>query len=289
MEAKHSVPILSAEEIFGDNKDFFIHLSTDFTDYEGKLHIHEFAEISHIASGEAEHEIGGVRYKVNRGDLIAIPKGVAHTFRPTACDEPFVAYDLMFTENFFSGLQLGEDLRIVLASVLGSADTFADMHLSGVGYQLFGEIFYKIYTEFLTRGAGYTDLIRAYLCELLINLYRKLKTDGISNIPQRLKSIVRNTVSYIEEHFREHLTIDMLSSRVFLSNDYLGRLFKEITGMTIGAYIQKVRLDLACKLLADTDKTVSEIAELSGFGDIKSFYTVFKRELKVTPAKYRST
>ena len=147
--------------------------------------------------------------------------------------------------------------------------------------------YYKIYTEFRTHGAGYIDLIRAYLCELLIGLYRRMNADVISNIPQRLKSIVRSTVSYIEEHFREHLTIDILSSRVFLSNDYLGRLFKEITGMTIGAYIQKVRLDLACKLLADTDKTVSEIAELSGFGDIKSFYTVFKRELKVTPAKYR--
>lgn len=286
MEAKHSVPILSAEEIFAENKDFFIHLSTDFTDYEGKLHIHEFAEISHIVSGEAEHEIGGIRYKVNRGDVIAIPKGVAHTFRPTACEEPFVAYDLMFTDNFFSGLKLGDELRAALASVLGET-AVTDMHFSGAGYQLFGEIFYKIYTEFRTRGAGYIDLIRAYLCELLIGLYRRMNADVISNIPQRLKSIVRSTVSYIEEHFREHLTIDILSSRVFLSNDYLGRLFKEITGMTIGAYIQKVRLDLACKLLADTDKTVSEIAELSGFGDIKSFYTVFKRELKVTPAKYR--
>ena len=287
METKNPVPILSAEEIFGDNKDFFIHLSTDFTDYEGKLHIHEFAEISHIVSGEAEHEIGGVKYKAGRGDIIAIPKGIAHTFRPAVCDEPFVAYDLMFTENFFSGLQLGDDLKVVLASVLGAKEPFSDMRLSGAGYQHYGEIFYKIYTEFRTRGAGYIDLIRAYLCEFLINLYRKLKTDGECNFPERLKSIVRNTVSYIEEHFREHLTIDMLSSRVFLSNDYLGRLFKEITGTTIGAYIQKVRLDLACKLLKDTDKTVSEIAELSGFGDIKSFYTVFKRELKITPAKYR--
>lgn len=287
MEQNNSIPILSAEEIFGPNKSFFIHLSTDFTDYEGKLHIHKFAEISHVVSGEAEHEIGGVRYKVHRGDVIAIPMGMAHTFRPLPCGEPFVAYDLMFTESFFSKIALGDELACGLSTLIGLAPCSSDIHLSGVGYQLFGEIFHKIYMEFCTKGSGYLDLIRAYLVELLVNLFRKIELEGASKISLRLKGIIRNTTSYIEEHFRSHLTIDELASRVYLSKDYLGRLFKEITGMTIGGYIQKLRLDLAKRLLSDTDKTVTEIAELSGFGDIKSFYTVFKRELKVTPRKYR--
>lgn len=287
MKLQSNTPVLSADDIFCGNKDFFIHLSTDFSDYEGRLHIHEFAEISHIVSGEAEHEIGGVRYKVHRGDVIAIPMGVAHTFRPLSCGEPFVAYDLMFTEGFLSDSLVGDELRSRLAAVFGRSPCPRDFHLSGAGYQLFGEIFHKIYMEFYTRGFGYLDLIRAYLTELLVSLFRKTELEKEDNISLRLRGIVRNTVSYIEENFRTHLTIDELSARVFLSKDYLGRLFKEITGMTIGAYIQKLRLDLAKKLLSDTDKTVTEIAELSGFGDIKSFYTVFKRELNVTPRKYR--
>ena len=287
MNSSNTIPVLSAEEVFSGNRDFFIHLSTDLADYEGRLHIHKFAEISHIISGEAEHEIGGIRYKVHRGDIIVIPTGVAHTFRPLPCGEPFIAYDLMFTKNFLEENQLGDELQGGLTAIFSTSPSPSDIHLSGAGYQIFGELFHKIYMEFSTRGAGYLDLIKAYLVELLVNLLRRLSTDSPDNLSLRLKGIVRDTVSYIEEHFREHITIDELSSRVFLSNNYLGRLFKEITGMTIGAYIRRLRLDLARELLTSTDKTVTEIAELSGFGDIKSFYTVFKREMNMTPRKYR--
>ena len=58
-------------------------------------------------------------------------------------------------------------------------------------------------------------------------------------------------------------------------------------GMPIGSYLTKLRLDEAKKLLRETELTVSEIAVRSGFGDVKALYTVFKREVKMTPGEYR--
>ena len=69
---------------------------------------------------------------------------------------------------------------------------------------------------------------------------------------------------------------------------YIGGSSSSISGnLPVGTYLQKLRVDEAARLLRETDKTVTEIAELSGFGDVKSFYTVFKREMDVTPGEYR--
>ena len=279
--AGSEVPMLSAEQVFKSNKNFHIHLSTDYTEFEGRLHSHSFVEISHVVSGEAEHEIGGARYNVHRGDIIVIKPGVPHAFRPIECDEPFVAYDMMFVKGFVGSAF--DDA----CSMIYNPESEKDIHLSGIGYQFFGELFHKAYSEYCGKQKGYMELIRAYATELVVNLIRKREHEGEDRISLRLRNAVRSTVAYIEKNYTRHITLEELSSRIYFSKDYLSKVFREATGMTVGAYLQKVRLKVASGLLLDTDKTVMEIAEESGFGDVKSFYTVFKREMKMTPGEYR--
>ena len=287
MAKNEAVPSLTSEEIFNGNKYFFTHLSTDYTEYEGRLHSHEFAEISHIVSGEAEHEISGNKYRVHRGDVIVIKRGVPHTFRPIDCGEPFVAYDLMFTEDFILDGRLDTYCSSVRTELFDDTVEYKDIHLSGVGYQQFGELFDRIYSEFCARRPGYLTLIHAYLTELLITLFRRLENERDDKLPVRLRNAVRSTVAYIEENYSSHITLEELAARIFFSKDYLNKVFRRIVGMPVGSYIQKVRFEVACKLLSNTDKTVTEIAELSGFGDVKSFYTVFKRKTSMTPGEFR--
>ena len=65
--------------------------------------------------------------------------------------------------------------------------------------------------------------------------------------------------------------------------DYLGKAFREITGMTVIAYIQKVRLSEACRLLSETDKTVSEIGNHCTFTNTSHFIRLFKQRFNITP------
>ena len=280
------IPTVKASEIFGDNEDFFIQLSTDYVEYSAKLHKHEFAEISYVISGTAEHEIGGITYTVRRGDFIAIKRNTPHTFRPILGKEPFVSYDLMFTESFFGDPYSSGDLSEMCSSLFYPGDEESpDLHLSGYGS--FGETFSRIYTEFHDREKGYLDLIRAMCAELIIKMFRKIEKEDGARLSLRLRAAVNDTAEYLKQNFRRHLTLDELSSRIFFSKDYLNRIFRELMGMPVGAYLQKLRVDEAARLLRETDKTVTEISELSGFGDVKSFYTVFKREMDATPGEYR--
>ena len=286
-EINPNIPILGPEDIFEGNEHFYIHLSTDYSDYENRLHMHSFAEISYIVSGEAEHQIGGMIYRVHRGDIIAIKRNTPHTFRPVECGEPFVAYDIMFTESLFRGVEFSEEFRAMLTALLGEEDSGYDFHISGGTAVMLGETVHKLYTEFRSRGSAYMDIIRAYVFEFLVLFFRKVYSDSENKLSVRLRSAVRSTIAYIEDNYRRPLTLEELANRIYFSKDYLNKVFHSAVGMPVGSYIKKMRLETAMELLLTTDKTVSEIAALSGFGDVKSFYTVFKRDMKMTPGEYR--
>ena len=281
---------VTEKELFRNSDDSFIHLSVDCPLYVGVVHQHEFVEISYVISGEAEHSIGGGTYRVRRGDVVIIKRNTPHAFCPIVSGEPFVAYDLMISKGFFGDeYSLKGELGDILSSLFyPGQDQSPDFHLSGLSYIAFGEMFSKIYAEFTEKQKGYRDLIRAYTVELLVKLFRKNAEDNGDNLSSRLRDAVTDTKNYIRTHFKEHITLDLLASRIFFSKDYLNRIFREVVGTPIGVYLQQKRLEEACRLLRDTNKTVVDIAEESGFGDVKSFYTVFKREMNVTPGEYRT-
>ncbi len=129
--------------------------------------------------------------------------------------------------------------------------------------------------------------MRAYIIELIIELFRKLEDASAGKISQRKREAAENVAAYLREHFRDSVTLDTLASEIYLSKDYLARIFREVTGYTVNNYLQKQRVEDACRLLLSTDRKVLDIALLCGFGDVKSFYSAFKRQMHMTPREYR--
>jgi len=68
--------------------------------------------------------------------------------------------------------------------------------------------------------------------------------------------------------------------------DYFNKM-KQITGIGISEYINKYRIEVACQLLKQTEKSVTDIAFEVGFNSSKYFSTVFKQATKITPRDYR--
>ena len=93
---------------------------------------------------------------------------------------------------------------------------------------------------------------------------------------------------YIERNYQKDLTIEFISSLLYMNRSYLSHLFKEKTGDTFINYVNSVRLLKAKQLLKDTDKKLYTIAKAVGYDNVKYFFRVFKRYEKVTPEQYRS-
>ena len=105
---------------------------------------------------------------------------------------------------------------------------------------------------------------------------------------ERHAMLIGQIKDYVKENYGNlSLSMNQVSDYVNMSAAYLGRLFKQVTGITFTEYLTKFRLDKACSLLKDTDMTVNEISDAVGFTNSSYFYIIFKKNMECTPNQYR--
>lgn len=100
-------------------------------------------------------------------------------------------------------------------------------------------------------------------------------------------TVVDRVKRYIAEHLDQNLTRELIANHVYLNPDYLARLFKRETGLSITDYLTEERMRLAQKLLVQTELPVSSIAEKSGIPNFSYFSKQFKRNTQMSPLEYR--
>lgn len=92
---------------------------------------------------------------------------------------------------------------------------------------------------------------------------------------------------YVGEHFREPLTLGTLARELGMNKYHLSHVFSEKMGQSFPAYLSRIRISCACSALAETDRSVTQIAEECGFESQRSFFRVFQQQLGTTPLQYR--
>ena len=94
-------------------------------------------------------------------------------------------------------------------------------------------------------------------------------------------------VSYIHQHIQENISLSDLAGVVFLNEQYLMRVFKKATGMSILEFITEERLRLARELLVGTDYPINRVADTVGYNNYSYFARIFKKNTGMTPQGYR--
>ena len=106
-----------------------------------------------------------------------------------------------------------------------------------------------------------------------------------SNAPKKMDiSLVK---SFLDEHYKEKLSLESVASHFFIDKHYLARLFKEQYGVTLVTYLQQVRITHAKRMLRFTDKSIEEIGLECGIGELNYFSRVFKKLEGVSPSEFR--
>ncbi len=94
-------------------------------------------------------------------------------------------------------------------------------------------------------------------------------------------------INYIRRHMNDPIDNTRLAGIATMAPNSFARLFRQQTGQTPQAYIRKVRIDSACRLLHHSELTITSIAEECGFSDRYYFTRVFTELINVSPALYR--
>lgn len=99
---------------------------------------------------------------------------------------------------------------------------------------------------------------------------------------------IQDTIEYIEEHYQEELSVEVLSRVAHLSEFYYQRLFYRLVNKTVGEYIKLRRLEKAAVLLKQENTSILEVAVACGFNSHAHFTRVFKQVYGLTPDYYRN-
>ncbi|THF83242.1 response regulator transcription factor [Cohnella fermenti] len=149
----------------------------------------------------------------------------------------------------------------------------------------------EVYEDFVysfDRLARLYGTVRDMMQELKGMLEEKLAGAQERVVSKAQNRTFKPIIHYINEHYREDISIPAMSRMFNINANYMSQLFKKEAGMTFTEYVTSLRLEHACKLLTATDDPINEIAERSGYDDYFYFSRIFKKIKGITPSAYRT-
>ena len=100
-------------------------------------------------------------------------------------------------------------------------------------------------------------------------------------------TIIDKIQSYVQEHYAENIGRSEIAAELFLTPEYLAKLYKKKTGMNLKDYINEYRIKRAKQLLKLEGISISDVAEMVGFDNFSYFSTVFKKATGMSPKEYK--
>lgn len=104
---------------------------------------------------------------------------------------------------------------------------------------------------------------------------------------QRVREYIRRLESILRACPQFYITLSDLAYILDLERTYTCKAFQQITGMPFSLWLRRIRITCARRLLLDQGYTITEIAHAVGYGDITTFERNFRREIAMSPGKYR--
>lgn len=255
---------------------------------EVEMHGHAFLELSYIFGGKAEHTLDRQTAVLAEGDYIIVDYGSRHSYLSVG-STGFDNIDCLFLPELLDPvLKNTRSLRTVLEHYLLHFNLQVLPHNPArmVFHDDTGrikELLLRIREESTQKKAGSTELMRCYLIEILLLTMRKIE-GAQTAYGQDICSFM---TAYIAEHYMEDMNLNELAALLNYSVPYVSKRFQNETGESFIRYLQGYRVKQAARLLAQTNRSLSEITEMVGYRDVKFFSALFKRTMGTSPSSYR--
>lgn len=188
--------------------------------------------------------------------------------------------------------------RVYLQAILAHSSGRAEMMRIHFSYAL-GQIVHALQRRFPLQAGELSNLLESFgkqlqeagtAADLVLVFQAALRQATLLTLSplqghQRLR--LEAARKYIDQNFSQDLKMENVARINGFSLSVFGRGFKKVAGMGFSAYLRKVRLEEAKKLLASTDLPISQVTQECGFNNLQYFFDVFKRSAGKTPLEFR--
>ena len=241
------------------------------------VHMHKRHELYYLAKGRTKYLIGDEIYSVEQGNVVFVPKGIYH-MTDSGGKRDIERYLLAFEEDMF------DKDTLPLLDVLFS-ERLINVPVNRVEGLV--ELFLALERSMDIEG-DIGDAVRKIHVLSIISYICRHKRRYVPKLSEAEK-LVHEVSEYVSAHYGEDLDLAGLSLTFSVSESYLSRKFKEVSGVGLNEYLTYVRIMNAEKLLRAGGLSITEVAERCGFNDSNYFSTVFKRIKGITPLRFSKT
>lgn len=251
--------------------------------FEVGWHRHPEIELIFFKKGSGTAHIGDNISEFNEGDIFIIGPNIAHTFQKNGMDENVSAVVIQFREDFWG------DVFLTLPECRKLKVLFSK---SQYGIKLVGQNIEQIVRkiEELENLDGVLRITGLIECLYLIECAKGLDTlsllEPVKHDPgekDRLDKVYKFTM----DNYFEQITLEQVARIAAMSIPAFCNHFKKSTRKTYIEFLNEVRIENACNLLANTEKHINEIGFNSGFNTLAHFNKQFYKVRKMTPSAYR--
>lgn len=232
-------------------------------------HWHEAMELLYFTSGGGTAFIDGSSFHVKAGDLVVSGFGSMHSMQEVEANTQYNCLILDPSLCELTGFQ-PEQLQITPHV----HDREAALKIEHITW------------EFQNKQTHYKNAIKLEIAALLIYLMRCHASDSAAR-EKTLDSktgMVKQVIAFLQEEYRQPLSLPDLAARTGFSHYYLCHTFREVTGYSISQYLNMLRCNNAQKLLF-SGWSVSEAALSCGFENLSYFTRMYKRCIGHAPSQ----
>lgn len=267
-----------------DTEGIYLSYSTAPGGYH-PLHWHEEIELLYQLNGRSDIQIDEKKYQIQNKLLTVINSRQVHSVHTYSDTSMFICVHISkkLIEKYIPDI----DLYRIYCIPDDIPDSQFPEYLS-VCRQM--EDLLRLYiTDKPAWQMESEGIILQVLAQLIRHFSRKSAPDeiGLSSADRTSFNRIRDVITYVEEHFREPISLQDIAGHLGLGREYFCRFFKKNMGMSFLRYLNEVRISHVYRDLEQTDAPIAEIAEKNGFLNQKLFNRTFREVYGCTPSAVR--
>lgn len=246
-----------------------------------KEHNHNFYELFCLISGQVTYFVDDKTYQLKKGDILLIPQFTNHGAKIKDVKETYDRIVLWINPWY---------LQTISTRNTDLTTCFDDKEMKNYllsfepakRYQIIKNL-KNLIEESNAKRYGKDLIVESTLKQLLVELNRHkiLYVKKNSESKNGIKN-VEKVLDYVNEHYIEELSLEMLSEKFFISKYHLSREFAKLSGVQFHKYVIQKRLALSKKLLISGEKPTN-IYMHCGFKNYASFFRAFKQTYGISP------
>ncbi len=249
-------------------------------------HSHSFFELVYVIEGCGIQNINNLEIEIKQGDYYFIDYNIIHSY--TNCKDLKLVNCLFKPEFIDTTLKGSKNFDLLISNYLINfkypmLSKIPEGNIFHDENRFVRHLFENIYTEYVNQQAGYSELIRSYIIQMIVYALRSIHTEKNKNY----STIICDIINHAKKHYTENVNLGKLCNEMYFTLPYISKKFKDEVGVSFQQYLQNLRIDHGCRLLAQSDKKITEIAHLVGYNDVKFFGEIFKKTMNMSPKQFR--